>query len=771
MKSIRVKKDKTDITYFAAERIVKYRYVIFALFALLAVYCLLSLGKVRTNSELTAFLPQDSETRRGLKIMEEEFPPFESARVMVNGVTFEEAGALAEKISAVENVVMVQFDGTPAHFKDGSALFSVSITPPESGSGVTDSVNKITELVSDREHYVYAKMGNNYVDKLASEMFGVMAIAVAVIAAVLLFTSKSYFEVVVFAIVFVFAALFNMGTNHWLGEISSISNSVAVILQLALAIDYAIIFAHRYQYELTQTPEIRQALVVSLAKSIKEISSSALTTVSGLVALMLMQFRLGYDLGTVLAKGIICSMLTVFLLMPCMIYIFKKPLARTVHRSLVPDISRWGAFLTKKVPVFLIVFALIIPAAIVLSGKTEYAFSDSSVTEIVRSESRGALHKIDETFHPGADVVIIVPAGEYGKEKSVISKIMPLDGVDSAVGLAAIDIGGGRSVTDKFTAEGFAALFGVEKSQAELLYKGYRLENGDIRALFDNGAGYSAPLANVAMYLFGKIDSGAVELTAEQKAMLGEYRGKFETAYRQLHGPNHDRLLVSTALPTEGEASERLVETLRDICEEEFGAGNALIIGDISVARDLRDSYKSDSVLIAVLTVAFVFIILLFTFKSPVAAAVLVFVIQGSIWINFSIPYLLGMRASFVTNMIVSAIQMGATIDYAIVMMSRYLANRAAFSKQESIKRAVNESFPTLITSGVIMAAAGFIIAYRVSDVYVGHIGHAVGRGAVISVIVVLTVLPQLILLFDKAISATTFRLRKRKVGTETEIQ
>ena len=767
MNGITERRAKPDLTYSAAARIVKYRYIILALFAVFAVYCALSLGKVKTNGELAAFLPPSSETRRGLSAMEEEFPPFESARVMVKGVTFEQAQSIANEISRVENVVMTEFDSSDSHFKDNAALFDVSLSSRPGGQSVTQSVEQIRELVSGHENYVYAKMGNNYIDKLASEMIGVMAIAAVVIAAVLLFTSKSYFEVVVFAIVFVFAALFNMGTNHWLGEISSISNSVAVILQLALAIDYAIIFAHRYQFELTQCPESREALVVSLSKSIKEISSSALTTVSGLVALMLMQFRLGYDLGTVLAKGIVCSMLTVFLLMPCMIYVFQKPLKKTVHRSLVPDISGWGAILAKKIPVFLIVFACALPAAVILSGKTEYAFSDSSVSEIVSSESRDAMRTIDETFHPGAEAVILVPAGEYGAQRAAVQKITQLSSVVSALGLASAEFGGGRYVTDRFTSAEFANLFGVSSEDAALLYKGFRLENGDIRALVDDGSGFAFPLADVAMYLFGKIDSGAVALTPEQTRMLSAYRAQLETAYTQLCGKEYDRLIISTSLPVEGEESELFVEKLRSICEDEFGSGKALIVGDIAVARDLRDSYKSDSVLISVLTVVFVFVILLLTFKSPVAAAVLVFVIQGSIWINFSIPYLLGMRASFVTNMIVSAIQMGATIDYAIVMMSRYLANRKTYDKKESVKRAVNESFPTLITSGAIMAAAGFIIAYRVSDVYVGHIGHAVGRGAVISVLAVLTVLPQLILLADKAISATTFRLPFKRRKTE----
>ena len=149
-------------------------------------------------------------------------------------------------------------------------------------------------------------------------------------------------------------------------------------------------------------------------------------------------------------------------------------------------------------------------------------------------------------------------------------------------------------------------------------------------------------------------------------------------------------------------------------------------------------------------------------------AAILVFVIQGSIWINFSIPYLLGMKCSFVTQMIVSAIQMGATIDYAIVMMSRYLALRKTREKRDAASLAVKESFPTVITSGVIMSAAGFLIAFRVSDVYIGHIGFAVGRGALISVILVMTVPPALILLFDKAIDKTTLKV-PRASGAEDD--
>ena len=303
-----------------------------------------------------------------------------------------------------------------------------------------------------------------------------------------------------------------------------------------------------------------------------------------------------------------------------------------------------------------------------------------------------------------------------------------------------------------------------------LLYQFYALKNGDYRDDFD-AEGYKAPLADVALFLFDMIDQGLYSPTQEQQQMLDELRPRLERGVAQLCGEHYDRLVVSSSLPAEGEDSVALVEQIRAVAEESYGKDTVIIAGAITSARDLRETYKSDSVLITLLTVTFVFIILLITFRGPVTAAILVFVIQGSIWINFAIPYVFGMVGSFVTHMIVSAIQMGATIDYAIVIMNRYRVLREQYDKREAMIRAVNESFPTVITSGAIMSVAGFLIGYLISDVYVGHIGHAVGRGALISMAMVLTVLPQLIVLCDRLIEKTTLRVKRRERAPETAQQ
>ena len=754
------KTPNTDIMHAVAAAIVSWRYVILLLFLVAAVYSGLSIGRVKLSSDLTAFLPADTETRRGLTIMEEEFTTCASEDIMVANVTYDTGRALADRIGEIEHVASVDYDDTSAHYADASALLSVGYDGPDGDEGVARARAQVRELLAGYDTYTYSMTLESFSEQLAKEMVGVLAIAIAVIVAILLFTSRSYFEVVIFALVFIFAALLNMGTNFWLGQVSTITQSIAIIMQLALAIDYAIIFSHRYQDEALTHASAREALVDALAQSIIEISSSSLTTISGLVALMLMQFRLGYDMGMVLAKGIVCSLVTVFLLMPGLIMFFPKALRRTAHKTLIPDIRPWGRFLMRSKYIFVWLFVLLIPGAVWCSRHVTYAFNDSSVTELVYNENRAAMHKITDTFAHSTYVALLVPHEDLEAEKAILQEAAALPEIKSATGLAGIEIDGEHMLTDLYTPQMFAELLEIPIEEARLLFQAYGVHNEEYQALFGTRDSYRAPLLDVFLYLFDLVDRGVITLDGENAERLTELRGQLERGVEQLRGEHWNRLVFSADVPVEGEESIALVERLRAIGERYYGSGKVLVVGDITSARDLGDSYTGDSVLISLLTIAFVYLILLGTFRSFVGSAILVFVIQGSIWINFSFPYLRGVVPSFVTNMIVSAIQMGATIDYAIVLMNRYLVLRKTRPKKEAMAEAVGHSFPTVLTSGSIMTIAGLLIGVRVSDVYVSHIGMAVGRGAFISVILVLTVLPQLIVLLDKAIEKTTFTIR-----------
>lgn len=738
-----------------ASGILRFRYLIFLLFALACLYCGLSLNRVKINSDITAFLPPDTETRKGLSIMEEEFTAYDVVDVMLVNVTYETALAVAEELRPLPHVAEVAFDDTGGHYKNASALITVTF------DGVKDpeALAAIYALSQRFDAYIVEDASETYSDRLAGEMTLVILLAIAVVVAVLLLTSRSYFEVIIFFIVFIVAALLNMGTNFWLGTVSSITHSVAVILQLALAIDYVIILSNRYEIESKNFGTAREALVVALAKAIPEIASSSLTTIAGLVALTLMRFRLGYDLGAVLAKGIFFSLITVFLLMPGLMLVFAGPIKRFSHRSFVPDTSGWGRFLVKSKVLFVVPFLLLLPPAFIAARNVPYAFSDMGVNELVYNERRAAMHKIADTFDSDTLVAVLVPAGNYAAEKAFLEKALQMPQVKTTTGLASIEVEEGRVLTDAYTPRMFAQLLNIDYEAARLLYQSYGLQHEEYQAIFNSAENYEVPLYEMFLYLFTLMDRGVVSLSESQTEQIQTLRKDLERGVGQLRGENYDRMILITGLPEEGEESSAFIGELRSLLTEYYREGEPLIIGYITSAMDLKASYMADMSKINFLTIGFVFIILIFTFRSFIGALILVFVIQGSIWINFACSYLAGDAPSFVTNMIVSAIQMGATIDYAIVLMDHYQLARQELPKKEAMIQAIRESFPTVVTSGTIMAVSGLLIAFLVTDVYVGHIGLAVGRGALISVIMVLSVLPQLILLLDKAIDKTRFSI------------
>ena len=301
---------ETPVTKLA-RFIVDKRKAFFLVFLAAVLFCGSSIDKVVVNNDITSYLPAETETRRGLTLMDEEFTTYASAQVMLSNVTYRQAEKVAAQLAELDGVSSVAFDDSTDHFKDSSALFSVSFTGEEGSPEADAALAAVKELAAPYDHYVFPSGDPYDSDSLMQEMTVILAIAAAVIVAVLLFTSKSYLEVLVFLIVFVVSAILNMGTNFLFDSVSFITNAIAVVLQLALAIDYAIIFCHRYMEERDNGLDAREADIAALSKAIVEISSSSLTTISGLVALMLMQFRIGFDMGIVLSKGIVCSMLSV----------------------------------------------------------------------------------------------------------------------------------------------------------------------------------------------------------------------------------------------------------------------------------------------------------------------------------------------------------------------------------------------------------------------------------------------------------------------------
>ena len=723
-------------------------------------FCAASINKVEINNDITSYLPPETETRQGLTLMDEEFVTLGSAEVMVSNIPLDTAWDLSHKLEILPGVSGVTFDETDDHYHDSAALFSVTFDAPEDDPEAVTALQAVQNALEGYDVYVSTQVGRDESASLQKEMTVILAIAAAVIVVVLLFTSKSYMEVPVYLIVFAAAAVLNMGTNFIFGTISFITNSIAVVLQLALAIDYAIIFCHRYMEERDNGLHPREADIAALSKAIVEISSSSLTTISGLVALMLMQLRIGFDMGIVLAKGIVCSMLCVFLLMPGLLMLFSRPIERTRHKNLVPNIDFWGRGVVKLRYILPPIFLVVLAAGAILSSKCEYVFDTNDADFDNKPDWRIADEKVTDTFGKKNTIAVLVPRGDYEKEKIVLQQVEALGPVTSATGLANIEVEDGRFLTDALTPRQFSELAGVDIELCRLLYQAYGLSVEEYGAIFQNPDDYAVPLIDVFEFLLKQKDKGVVNLTGEQEEQVEDLREELDLGLEQLRGVNWSRLVFVADVPTEGDETYALLDQIRAIAQEQYG-DDVILVGNSTNAFDLASSFSGDNMKISILTALFVMIILLFTFKSAGLPVLLVLTIQGSIWINFSIPVLTNTNLFFLSYLVVSSIQMGATIDYAIVITNRYLELKGTMDRKEAAIAALNQSFPTVLTSGTIMAVAGFLIGGISTDATIGSVGLALGRGTVTSIFLVMTVLPQILLLGDVLIERTAITLNR----------
>ena len=756
MQEKRTESPMTKVARFIVDK----RKAFYLVFIAAFLFCAASINKVQVNNDITSYLPAQTETRRGLTIMDEEFITLGTANVMVANVTYETAQDLAKTLEQIPGVSGVAFDDTTEHYKDASALFTISFDGEETDPATVEAMNEVLAALEGYDVYSSTQIGRDESASLQKEMTVILAIAAVVIVVVLLFTSKSYMEVPVYLIVFATAAVLNMGTNFIFGTISFITNSIAVVLQLALAIDYAIIFCHRYMEERDNGLSPREADIAALSKAIVEISSSSLTTISGLVALMLMQLRIGFDMGIVLSKGIVCSMLCVFLLMPGLLMLFSGPIDRTRHRNLVPKINFWGKAVVRLRYVLPPIFLVVVVAGAVLSSQCDYVFDTNDTDFDNKPDWRIADEKVADTFGSKNTIAVLVPRGDYNKEKYVLERVSQLPQVTQATGLANIEVEDGRMLTDEMTPRQFSELAGVDIELCRLLYQAYGLSVEEYGAIFQNPDDYAVPLIDVFEFLLEQKDKGVVSLTGEQEDKVNDLQEQLDVGLEQLRGENWSRLVFVADMPTEGEETYALLDQIRAIAQEYYGE-DVILVGNSTNAFDLASSFSGDNLKISILTALFVMVILLFTFKSAGLPILLVLTIQGSIWINFSVPVLTHTNLFFLSYLVVSSIQMGATIDYAIVITNRYLELKTVLERKQAAVEALSQSFPTILTSGTIMAVAGFLIGGISTDATIGSVGQTLGRGTVTSIILVMTVLPQLLMLGDALIERTAITLNR----------
>lgn len=738
--------------------IVDKRNMFFLLYAFALIFSIVATGWVKVENDITTYLPEDTETRQGLTVMNDNFVTYGTARVMVSNVTYETAENICSDLESIDGVTSVDFDDTTDHYKSASALFSVTFDGTTTDDISVHALHTIRDMLAGYDTYIDTEVGVDTSADLQSEMSVILVLAAIVIVLVLTLTSRSYAEVPVLIMTFGAAALLNMGTNFLCGTISFISNSVTVILQLALAIDYAIILCHRFSDE-HETKDTREACIAALSKAIPEISSSSLTTISGLGALAFMHFGIGRDMATVLIKAILFSLLSVFTLMPGLLMVFSKKIDATRHKNLIPKITFLGKFDVATRFIVPPIFAVVVVVTAVLANKCPYCYSYTDLVTAKQSESQIAHQKIKNTFGVNNMVAVIVPTGDYDSERQLLKDLDSCAEVKSTQGLANIDAMDGYKLADALTPRQMSELAGLDYEVAEALYAAYAVDQNEYGKLISGLGDYKVPLFDMFMFLQREMKDGNITLDGDIQETLDDLFEQLNKAQLQLQSDKYSRLVVYLNLPEESGETMDFLDTMHALIAKYYSS-DTYIVGNSTNVKDLSSSFGEDNMLISVLSALFVVIILLFTFKSAGLPVLLIVVIQGSIWINFSVPTIQHESLYFLGYLIVNSIQMGANIDYAIVISSHYTDLKKEMRPKEAIIAALNEAFPTIFTSGTILAVAGALIGVMTTNPVIAAIGTCLGRGTVISIVLVMAVLPQILLIGDTIVERTSFDVK-----------
>lgn len=738
--------------------IVDKRNLFFLLYAFALIFSIVATGWVKVENDITTYLPEDTETRQGLTVMNDNFVTYGTARVMVSNVTYETAENICSDLESIDGVTSVDFDDTTDHYKSASALFSVTFDGTTTDDISIHALHTIRDVLAGYDTYIDTEVGVDTSADLQSEMSVILVLAAIVIVLVLTLTSRSYAEVPVLIMTFGAAALLNMGTNFLCGTISFISNSVTVILQLALAIDYAIILCHRFSDE-HETKDTREACIAALSKAIPEISSSSLTTISGLGALAFMHFGIGRDMATVLIKAILFSLLSVFTLMPGLLMVFSKKIDVTRHKNLIPKITFLGKFDVATRFIVPPIFAVVVVVTAVLANKCPYCYSYTDLVTAKQSESQIAHQKIKNTFGVNNMVAVIVPTGDYDSERQLLKDLDSCAEVKSTQGLANIDAMDGYKLADALTPRQMSELAGLDYEVAEALYAAYAVDQNEYGKLISGLGDYKVPLFDMFMFLQREMKDGNITLDGDIQETLDDLFEQLNKAQLQLQSDKYSRLVVYLNLPEESGETMDFLDTMHALIAKYYSS-DTYIVGNSTNVKDLSSSFGEDNMLISVLSALFVVIILLFTFKSAGLPVLLIVVIQGSIWINFSVPTIQHESLYFLGYLIVNSIQMGANIDYAIVISSHYTDLKKEMRPKEAIIAALNEAFPTIFTSGTILAVAGALIGVMTTNPVIAAIGTCLGRGTVISIVLVMAVLPQILLIGDTIVERTSFDVK-----------
>lgn len=669
--------------------IIKHRKSIILSFILLAAVSILMIFGVEINYKLTEYLPPSAQSTTAVEIMAEEFTQaVPNASVMAKDVSIPRALEIKEELQTIEGIEDIIWLDSMADlkaplelqdqsmvegfYKNGNALYSVSIT-----EGLeTQAINGIHQLLGENGA-VSGEAAETSATQAATsgEVAGAVIIIVPFLLLILVLSTGSWVEPLLFIAAIGTSIIINMGTNIFFGQISYITNSVSPILQLAVSLDYAIFLLHSFADYRKEYDDPELSMKFAIQKSVKAVAASALTTLFGFLALTFMDFGIGADLGLTLAKGIVISFICCMLLLPAITLASHKAIAKTQHREFLPSFKNINSFFSKlALPTLIIVLILTLPAFL---GQQQVVFSYGN-PDSPKSQFYKDAMAIEDEFGKATVMAVLVPKGDVVKEYQLAQELETLDHVTGVMSFASTV-----------------------------------------------GTGIPAEFLD-------------------------------ESITSQFYSENYARIILYTDTESEGDVAFATVEDIDDTISRHYD--EFYTAGQSSNLYDMKTVVASDNLLVNMVAIIAIFLVLLFTFKSAVLPVLLLFTIEIGIWINLSIPYFSGLPLNFLGYLVISTVQLGATVDYAILLTSYYLDNRKLMPQKQSIDKAMGDTFKSILMSAAVLTMAGAALNITSSNPIVAELGLLLARGTIFSLLMVLCLLPILLKIFDKPISKLTLK-------------
>ena len=658
------------------------------IFAIAVILSVISACFVHVNYDLSEYLPDWAPAKEGLNRMEEEFGYPGTARVMVGPVTLYEAKAYKDRIAEIDGVDMVMwadtttdvynanifinYDDIQDYYKDGYAVMDIIFEEGDSSSLTKSAINEMQTLTGDKGYSMGSAVQNKSLNEtLMREISIAMALGVVMIAVILCLTTTSWFEPVMFLMVMGIAIIINMGTNLILGTISFLTFSVASILQLAVAMDYSVFLLDMFTKERAKGNDPVTAITNAIHKSLPSILASGATTIIGFVVLMLMRFSIGKDLGFVLAKGIVVSLITVLFLMPSLLLRWGDRIKRTEHKSFMPSFHGLGQVVYRVRYVVLGVVLLFVVPAFTAQNMNSFTFGNSALGSSPGTKVYEDEQQINGRFGKSNLILAVVPNTSMVKEKDLTDALDDLYYVKSVTSLA------------------------------------------------------------------GTIPEGIPEKIIPKSATS------------LLHTDNYSRIMIYVKTSDESDFAFQCTNEITSIVRSYYPE-DSYITGVIPSTQDIKSIITADYNFVNLLSILGVGLVVLISFKSLIIPIVVLIPIEVAVFFNMAVPYFTGESMLYMGYIIVSCLQLGATVDYSILMTNNYMDARRTYpEKARAIKHTVSRSALSILTSGTILTIAGYGLYFVSSVAAIGGLGHLIGRGALISVLMVLFLLPVLLTMAD----------------------